>query len=374
MTTDSRKFWYLPKHPEQIDSPALLVFPDRVQENISHLIRIAGDVRRLRPHVKTHKMAELVNMHLSAGIEKFKCSTIAEAEMLASSGAKDILLAYQPVGPKLDRLLKLADEYPDVHFGALVDDESVLRRISDSATQAGVNLHIWLDINNGMGRTGILPEVGAESLYSLMCTLPGISPGGIHAYDGQFRQSQFSNRKSASDEAFASVFDLRDKLLKASLVVPNIIAGGSPTFPVHAQRKQVDLSPGTYVFWDAGYGEKCPDLPFLPAAIVMTRVISKPSGNRICLDLGHKGIGAENPIENRVRFLNTDVVAFLGQSEEHLVVEVSNASAHSVGDVWYGVPWHICPTVALYQEAQIIQDGEIADQWKVVARDRKISL
>lgn len=91
--------WYLINNIEQIDSPALAIYPDRVQENIDLAIGIARDKNKLRPHVKTNKMQEVCSMMLKSGITKYKCATIAEAEMLALAKAPDILLAYQPVGP-----------------------------------------------------------------------------------------------------------------------------------------------------------------------------------------------------------------------------------------------------------------------------------
>jgi len=41
------------------------------------------------------------------GINKFKCATISETEMVAGCGAPDILLALQPVGPNIARFFKL---------------------------------------------------------------------------------------------------------------------------------------------------------------------------------------------------------------------------------------------------------------------------
>jgi D-serine deaminase-like pyridoxal phosphate-dependent protein len=135
----------------------------------------------------------------------------------------------------------------------------------------------------------------------------------------------------------------------------------------------VECSPGTCVFWDAGYTSKLPDIPFVPAALVLTRVVSKPGGNRLCLDLGHKAVAAEMP-PPRVRFLNlADAVPVL-HSEEHLVVETQRSSEFKVGDCLYGVPWHICPTVALHAEAVVVQRGRIIGRWPVAARGRGVSL
>ena len=71
--------WYTIEEIEDIDSPALVIFKDRVQMNIQQMIKIVGDPLRLMPHIKTYKIAEVIKMQLESGINKFKCATIAEA-------------------------------------------------------------------------------------------------------------------------------------------------------------------------------------------------------------------------------------------------------------------------------------------------------
>ena len=104
--------WFTVANVHEVPSPSLLVYPGRVEENVRRMIAIAGGVERLRPHMKTHKMAEMIRLQLKHGITKFKCATIAEAEMTAASGAADVLLAYQPVGPNVTRMVQLARQYP----------------------------------------------------------------------------------------------------------------------------------------------------------------------------------------------------------------------------------------------------------------------
>ena len=130
------------------------------------------------------------------------------------------------------------------------------------------------------------------------------------------------------------------------------------------------------MLWDSGYGEHYPDLAFDPAAFLLTRVVSHPGpGNFVCLELGHKAVSAENPIENRVRFPGLDVVRFVSQSEEHLVVELSDRSSAPVGLDVIGVPYHVCPSVALHQQATVVRNGQATDEiWKIAARDRILSV
>jgi D-serine deaminase-like pyridoxal phosphate-dependent protein len=177
----------------------------------------------------------------------------------------------------------------------------------------------------------------------------------------------------ACEAAFAPVRALREELVQAGLPVPAIVAGGSPTFPRHARRGDVQCSPGTCLLWDQAYATKLPDLEFQPAALVLTRVISRPGPNLLCLDLGHKAVAAESP-PPRVNLLNLPDARPVAHHEEHLVVETARAGAFGVGHCFYGVPWHICPTVALYAEAVIVKEGRAQGTWKIAARDRRLTL
>lgn len=363
--------WYQLKNPAQVDSPALLVYKDRIIQNIDLLKTMIDDVQRLRPHVKTNKTAEVVQLMQAAGIQKFKCATIAEAEMLGMVKAKDVLLAYQPVGPKTDRLLQLVQQYPATVFSCLVDNKTAAEAISQVFAAASLKLSVYIDLNVGMNRTGIKPEAALD-LYQYLHTLPGIQPVGIHVYDGHLHDTEMTIRKKRCDEAYGPVPILQHAIVAAGLPEPVIVAGGSPTFPIHAARQVIECSPGTFVFWDEGYKRNLPEQPFQWAALVLSRVVSVIDEQLICLDLGHKSVAAENP-QPRVYFLNAPDAQPVSQSEEHLVLKVPDTAAYPVGTVLYGVPLHICPTVALYERAYVVEDHVCTGTWKVIARDRTIA-
>ncbi|MGB7394489.1 MAG: alanine racemase, partial [Pricia sp.] len=99
--------WYGLQDASSVISPSLLVYPERILHNIRIMIEMAGGPEHLRPHIKTHKTAEIIEMQLEQGITKFKCATIAEAELLAMCKAPDILLAMQPVGVDMQRFFAL---------------------------------------------------------------------------------------------------------------------------------------------------------------------------------------------------------------------------------------------------------------------------
>jgi D-serine deaminase-like pyridoxal phosphate-dependent protein len=365
--------WYTVGNADAIPSPALLVYPDRVEENIRRMIRMAGGVERLRPHMKTNKLPEVVQMQMAQGITKFKCATIAEAEMAAACLVPDILLAYQPVGPNVHRLVQLVQTFPATKFSALVDDKSTIRTLSTAAAGAGVVLDLFLDLDCGMHRTGVAPGPEAIALYRLLAGLPGLHAAGLHAYDGHIRDTDFTARTAACDAAFAGVEAMREQLVNAGLEVPTMVAGGTPTFPIHARRRDVECSPGTSVFWDLGYSTLLPDMDFLPAVLLLTRVISRPATNLLCLDLGHKAVASEGP-HPRAELMGLPNAHALGHSEEHLSLETDRAGEFAVGSAFYAVPWHICPTVALHQEAVVIRNGRAEERWQIVGRTRAITI
>lgn len=366
--------WFGIDNISGIPTPSLAVWPERIEENLRRMVAmVGGDAARLRPHMKTHKMPEVIRMHLQQGITKFKCATIAEAEITAEAGAAEVLLAYPPVGPNMARLIALIRKFPQTTFAAVTDSEDAARALSQAGEGAGLRIETYLDLDCGMHRTGIAPDEGALKLYQLVCSLPGLKVGGVHAYDGHIHDADLTARTQAVESAFALVEAFRDRLISAGLPVPNYIASGTPTFGIHAKRGTYECSPGTCVLWDWGYGTKHPDLDFLHAALVLTRVISKPTDGRLTCDLGHKSIAAENP-HPRVHFLNLPEAKAVMHSEEHLVLETPRAGEFQIGDVLYGVPWHICPTVALHSYANVVREGKMAETWRVAGRERILSV
>lgn len=363
--------WYTVTDPSILDTPALLVYPERVQHNIDAAIRLVGDPLRLRPHIKTHKTREVAELVMRSGVHQFKCATIAEAELLGICKAKDVLLAYQPVGPKLKRFFSLIAHYPDTQYACLTDTITAAREIAVAAKQSNIVLPIYIDLNVGMNRTGIAPEE-AISLVDFCLQQSSIHLAGLHAYDGHIRNPNFTERKQICDAAFSRTAALQKKIQDQYGIIVSIVVGGSPSFPIHSQRESVVCSPGTFVYWDHGYASLFPEQPFIPAALVLTRIISLPAPGIICTDLGHKSIAAENPLDKRLVFLNAPELKAVSQSEEHLVLAAPENHSYQPGDILYGLPVHICPTCALYERAITIIQHQVEGEWMIRARDRKI--
>ena len=365
--------WYQIKNIESVDSPTLAVYPDRVRSNINELLNSIDDISRLRPHIKTHKSREDCRMMLDAGIHKFKCATIAEAEVLAIEGAPDVLLAYQPVGPKGRRLLQLTQKFPQTRFACVIDNIKTATALASLFESANATVNVFIDLNVGMNRTGVSP-VEALDLIKSVSGLSGIVLLGLHAYDGHVRDTNMAIRTAKCEEAFAPVLALQREASAVAQHELVIVAGGTPTFSVHRIQSDRECSPGTFAYWDKGYSDILQEQKYQFAALVITRVVSLPKPGIICVDLGHKAIASENPIDKRVSFLNSGSLTPVGHSEEHMVLQVNDNHKYRVGDVLYGVPYHICPTVALYQNPAVVTEGVVSEYWNTQSRSRAITI
>lgn len=365
--------WYRIVNESDVASPALLVYPDRIEENIRRMVSLAGGANRLRPHVKTHKMPEVIRLCLAQGIEQFKAATIAEAEMTAEAGGRDVLLAYPVVGPAATRLIELVKRYPAVRFRAAIDSDRGIDDLQRAAAERGGRVDVLVDLNVGMNRTGC--GIGPEAVR-LAQRIAASSPlvfGGLHVYDGHLTDPDHAALVAKVEAAFAPVWDLRDSLTAAGLPVPIVVAGGTPTFPILAARGDVEAGAGTTVLWDFGQPIMSPDLDFLNAAVLLTRVVSHPGPGRLCIDLGHKAVASEMP-HPRVKIFCLEDATFPTHSEEHLVVETPRADRFPVGTVLYALPRHVCPTVALHENAIVVRRGRASGRWHVAARTRQITI
>jgi D-serine deaminase-like pyridoxal phosphate-dependent protein len=359
-------------------TPALVFFPELIRKNIARVVELAGSPDRLRPHAKTHKTREIARMQLDAGVAKHKCATIAEAELLADVGAPDVLIAYPLVGPNLRRLAALVRKYPQTEFSALIDHPAGAEGLSRAAAEAGRPVGFLVDLDVGQHRTGIAIGDGAVSLYEQAARLPGLTPGGLHAYDGHNNQESRADREAVARAALGPVLELRAELQRRGLPVPRVVAGGTPAFPAYAARRDIpglECSPGTYVLHDYGYGSRYPDLDGVaPAAVLVTRVVSRPTADRVTFDLGTKSVASDPPMPKRALLLDVPDGQIVGHNEEHMVVETPAADRFRPGDVAYALPWHVCPTVALHREALVAEGGRVAGRWTIAARDRVLTI
>jgi D-threonine aldolase len=337
----------------------------------------------LRPHCKTHKTREIVRLLLQRGVTRHKCATVREAEMCLEAGARDVVLAYQVVGPAVEQFVDLAARVPDARLAALVDTESAARWLSEAAQKRGVVVGAMVDLDTGLHRSGVPVGEAAYQLYQCVAELPGLRAAGFQVYDAQNNAYRaLEERQAAIERTLEPVLGLAEQLERAGYEVPEIVCGGSPTFPcyatwVQANGGRVTCSPGTTALWDYGYTQTYPDLSacFKPAALLFSRVVSRPTAQHLTLDLGTKAIAADPPLGKRGLILGLEDATTVLHNEEHWSVTSAQAGQFKVGDGVLVVPTHICPCTNLHPVLYVLdKEGNLSERWEVAARQRPLVL
>jgi D-serine deaminase-like pyridoxal phosphate-dependent protein len=348
---------------ERTLSPALVIHLERVRENVRRVIARAGGPDRWRPHVKTTKIPEVFAEVARAGVRNFKCATTREARELALAlerqgiEGSDVLLAYPLVGPALGELGRIAALFPATRFSVLCEDPALVREIPAAVS-------IFVDVDPGMHRTGVPLEERAT--IRALARAAGPRFRGLHYYEGHLHQPDLAERRAAVFAGYAPLLELCADLEEHGARVGEVVTSGTPAFthalafpgfrvgfaPIHR------ASPGTVVFHDLRTEEENSDLELLPAATVLTRVVSHPRPGIATCDAGSKSLAAESGDPCAFVIGHPELVP-LTPSEEHLPLSVTSGERPRRGDVLHLVPRHVCPTVNLAEEALLVEGGEV---------------
>ena len=358
-------------------TPALIIYSDIVEANIGNTIGlVGGDTNRWRAHVKTAKLAMTMKIMMRQGVKQFKCATTLELLTLCESGAEDVLLAHTACGANAARVCEIATRYPNVAISALIDDEKNLD------AWCGSPVGLFLDLNSGMDRTG-MPLAAIAKIMDLIAAVEkcGIPFRGLHCYEGHLAGFELPERTRRAHAIYDQLFALVNELKNHGIAVPELVTSGTPTFLCalsHAAWSGAFLwrvSPGTVVYCDSSsMAQMPPGTGYCPAAVILTRVVSKPSATLITCDAGHKTLSVDRGVPNCV-VAGYPEAQPLGPSEEHLPIRIHAGRVVPLsGEFLYLIPRHVCPTVNNFDHALIASEGRIVDVQRVTARGRELPL
>jgi D-serine deaminase-like pyridoxal phosphate-dependent protein len=334
-----------------IETPAALVDLARVRRNL----RTAADYCTAhglgwRPHVKTHKSPELARMQLAAGAIGLTVATPREAEVMADV-CGDLLMAHPPVGPKVDRIVALAER---VRISVALDSEASLLPLAAAAAAAGRTVGVLVEIDVGMGRVG-LPDAG--DVLALVRRARDLAPAidwrGILFYPGHIRVPA-----PEQDALLAEVSQRLGRVLdvlRAAGHHPAVVSGGStPTlFRSHEIAGLTEIRPGTSIFHDRDSVALGVAGPEDIAYSVLATVVSTGVPGQAVVDAGSKALAKEEFRAGSGEggygvLLDRPGIRVRSVSEEHGVLDLSaTAWRPSVGERVRIVPNHVCVSVNL---------------------------
>lgn len=361
---------------EELDTPCLVVDLDRLEQNIAEMATYARERGlALRPHIKTHKTAEIARLQRQHGVVGFTCAKLGEAEALADAGVlDDVLLAYQIVGEqKIRRLLALMER---VRVTVAVDGVEVAEALSRAVREAGKTLDVLIEVNTGLNRAGVEPGEPVLRLAREVVQMPGLRLRGLMTHEGHVgRARDVEELAEIARRAGQDMVDSAELLRREGIPVEVVSVGSTPAaFHTTTVPGITEMRPGTYVFYDNAsfrFGRIGPDRCALR---ILTTVISRPAADRAVIDAGSKTLTMDPPPPDRRGHgyvVEHPEAVIVRLSEEHGVVELPpSARGLRVGDRLEIIPNHVCPAVNLQDELFTVRGGEVVGTWPVLARGK----
>jgi len=365
----------LPLSLDDLATPFLYVDLERMTTNIDMMAAAARDLGvRLRPHAKTHKVPEIARLQIAAGAAGITVSKVSEAEVFADAGFDDLFLAYEIVAPpQLQRLVRLAGS---AQVRCAVDSREGAEALSRAATDAGIELQVMLEIDLGIGRTGVPAGAAARELAQRIAALPSLKLIGVYGFRGFRAFSEGAATREtwgrAEGEALVSA---ADGLRAVGLPIVEVSAGSTPTaLPAGSVRGVTEIRPGQYLFGCANVVAQGAMRADEVALFARATVISRPADDRAVVDAGSKTLSADGPWEpgRGLGYLASDpTTRVVSLWEEHGVLGLGeNARSLRVGDRVSIVPNHVCSAVNLHDRLVGVHDDRIEVVWKIAARGR----
>jgi len=366
---------YVIDSAEHIQTPALAIYLDFVEHNISTTVRLlGGNPNRWRPHIKTAKIGSIIRRLVEHGVRQFKCATTLELQTTCDAGATDILVAYPCVGARATRVREIALAYPQVQISVLVEN------VEGIDAWVGSDVGLFIDVNAGMNRTGVSEESVGEILdIANAIRNRGLRFRGLHYYDGHHCIADLGKRTAEAHRGYDHLMGIASRLVDAGIEVEEIVTSGTPSFPAaleykpfHSAKFLHRVSPGTVVYNDVTSLSQLPEqLDYRLAALVITTVVSRPADLIVTCDAGHKTVSADSG-DPTCAVLGHPELTPIHPSEEHLPMQVATgARAPQIGEQFYLIPAHVCPTVNNFDHALLIKGQEIVGLSKVSARGRE---
>jgi D-serine deaminase-like pyridoxal phosphate-dependent protein len=359
----------------EVDTPALIVSEEILHRNIAEMASFAKSVGvNLRPHIKTHKSVQIARLQMAAGAVGVTCAKVGEAEvMINEAGVEDVLLAYPVIGkPKYRRIVELMEK---ARIAVAVDSLEAAKAISDAMAHYDRTIDVYVEVNTGQNRSGVMAGDEAVKFALAVARYPNLRLVGIMTHEGHVGSFSIDEIEQVAKSAGEQMVETAEKIRKHGIELPVVSVGSTPAARFTPTVKGVtEMRPGTYVFNDNSlfrYGdtwgvEDC-------AARFVATVVSRPAKDRCVLDTGSKSLAMDlsKSHEGHGYIVGHPDVIITKLSEEHGVCELpAGEPGFNVGDRVEIIPNHVCPTVNLMDDVQIVRDGGIVDTWKVAARGR----
>jgi len=365
-------------HKSELDTPCLVIEKSLLEFNLNVMRQHAQDTKiNIRPHVKTHKCSQLAKLQMKYGAIGISAAKVSEAEGLIHAGLKNILITSPVVAHhKIKRLMDCVEKAPDTLV--VVDNEQNLHDLNEAAQAIQTKINVLIDLDPGLGRTGINPEIAFDFALKVM-QLQWLNLRGIQCYAGNLQHiNSYEERKNRSLQVMEMASNVV-KLLKKYGIPCDILTGtGTGTYDIDVEASEVtEIQPGSYAVMDVEYGligskkERSSFTTFKPAMTLLTTVISSNRREHVTVDSGTKSIYVDTKTKPRIishKGLHYDWGGF---GDEHgKITADKNCELPKNGTVIELIVPHCDPTINLYDKFYIVENGMVTDIWEIDLRGK----
>ncbi|TFG14953.1 MAG: hypothetical protein EU535_02500 [Promethearchaeota archaeon] len=351
---------------EEIPTPALVLNYNIMVENIQNMAKFAKEHNiDHRPHVKTHKCPIIAHMQIKAGCKGITVAKVGEAEVFAQTGLDDIFIANQVIVPNhIDRLAKL-NKY--IKIRCAVDSQKNILDLSNIAAKNNTTLNVFLDVNLGLGRSGVEPGEPALEMANFIKKTPNIELVGLMGYEGHLTpMMNLDQKEKMANECFKKIVDTRDLLNKNGFNVNDITTSGSGTYRYAAVYDGItEIRPGTYIFSDEHL--QMIEKEFKIAVTILGTIQNQTGKKEFTTDAGAKAIATG---DGKPEFKDIPKSKIRVMNEEHTQFKAIGVDNLEIGQKIEFIPAHICTSVNLYDYIHVVKDNNYVGKWKIYARGK----
>ncbi|XP_061853151.1 D-serine dehydratase-like [Colius striatus] len=365
---------------EQLPTPALSLDRAKLRHNAEQMRERCQRLGlRLRPHVKTHKTLEGAELATGGSRRGLVVSTLAEARFFAAGGFDDILYGFPLPGPeRMEECAALARRLEA--FQLLIDTPQALALLRRHPLPPGKRWLVWLKLDCGNGRAGVLPTDPAA--LSLARAIAEDAPEevalvGVYAHCGNtYGCRDIAAVQSVARDTTAAVLRFVAALRQAGVDCPQATIGSTPScsHPVPEMAQLTELHPGNYLFYDLQQTLLGSCRPEDVAIRVLTRVVGHyPHRRQLLVDCGWAALslhGYDQGPAGCAAVEGHPQLRLVGLTQEHGQLEAVDGQLDfgrfPLGTVLALVPFHACATAAMHPIYYVHAEGKVVELWHPV--------
>ncbi|KQV74738.1 hypothetical protein ASC61_06805 [Aeromicrobium sp. Root344] len=351
-----------------VETPAVVIDLAQVERNVDEMSAAAGAHGvRLRPHIKSHKIPELMRLQLAGGAIGATCATLREVEVMIDAGCPSVTLAFPLLSA--DKVARLAALRERAEIRVTLDSVEAATQLGRAAGSQPFD--VLLEVDTGQGRLGRPPGAPSVELGLQIAAVPGVRLVGVSSHAGHAYAARSTDdlARIAAEEA-GDLVRTAEELRRHGLDVPEISVGSTPSARAGFGLGMTESRPGTYLMNDANMVRLGVATHETCAAFVLATVISRPAQDRVVIDAGSKMLSSDGfGRDDWVHVLHRPDLhpAFL--SEEHGVFHADDpATAPAIGDRVLVVPHHVCTMMNLADEVHLVRAEGLVETVPVPAR------